>query len=134
MSTWDQAKRLQENPTHGEKKAVPLFTKGENLKRESGRTVWSKEGLNYYYTAEKNWKNVYNDKDKFSDLCNKWEQWEPEDKSRKNPVRTYWRDEVEKDDIGEEDPVDEWWEAENMGYTEESDDEPEFYWNNKIGK
>jgi len=27
MSTWDQAKRLQENPTHGEKKAVPLFIK-----------------------------------------------------------------------------------------------------------
>ena len=106
-----------------------LFTKGENLKRESGRTVWSKEGLNYYYTAEKNWKKVYNDKDEFSDLCNKWEQWEPDDKSRKNPVRTYWRDEVEKNDIGEEDPVDEWWEAENMG---ESDDEPEFYWNNEI--
>ena len=41
---------------------------------------------------------------------------------------------MEKDDIGEEDPVDEWWEAENMGYTEESDDEPKFYWNNKIRK
>jgi hypothetical protein len=26
MSTWDQAKRLQENPAHGEKKSVPLFT------------------------------------------------------------------------------------------------------------
>jgi hypothetical protein len=109
-----------------------LFTKGENLKRESGRTVWSKEGLNYYYTAEKNWKKVYSDKDEFSELCNKWEQWEPDDKSRKNPVRTYWRDEVEKNVIGEEDPVDEWWEAENMGYREESDDEPEFYWNNEI--
>jgi hypothetical protein len=68
------------------------------------------------------------------DLCNKWEQWEPEDKSRKNPVRTLWRDEVEKGDIGEENPVDEWWEAENMGYTEESDDKPKFYWNNKIRK
>ena len=34
MAICDQAKRLQENPTHGEKKAVPLFTKGENLKRE----------------------------------------------------------------------------------------------------
>ena len=132
MAIWDQAKRLQENPTHGEKKTVPLFTKGENLKRESGKTVWSKDGLNYYYTAEKNWKKVYNDKDEFSELCNKWEQWEPDDKSRKNPVRTYWRDEVEKNVIGEEDPVDEWWEAENMGYREESDDEPEFYWNNEI--
>jgi hypothetical protein len=50
---WDQARRLQENPTHGEKKAVPLFTKGENLKREIDKTVWIKDGLNYYYhTAE----------------------------------------------------------------------------------
>jgi hypothetical protein len=53
MAIWDQARRLQENPAHGEKKAVPLFTKGENLKSESGKTVWSKDGLNYYYMAEK---------------------------------------------------------------------------------
>ena len=32
----------------------------------------------------------------------------------------------------EEDAVDEWWEAENMGYTEETDDEPEFYWNDEV--
>jgi hypothetical protein len=133
MAIWDQAKRLQENPTQGEKKAVPLFTKGENLKRESGRTVWSKEGLNYYYTAEKNWKKVYNDKDEFSDLCNKWEQWEPEDKSRKNPIRTNWRNnKVEQNTMMEEDAVEDWWEAENMGYTEETDDEPEFYWNDEV--
>jgi hypothetical protein len=104
MAIWDQAKRLQENPSHGEKKAVPLFTKGKNLKRESGKTVCSKDGLNYYYTAEKNWKKVYNDKDE----CNKWEQWGPEDKSWKNPIRTYWREnEVEQHDIREEDAVDE---------------------------
>ena len=133
MAMWDQARRLQENPTHGEKKAMPLFTKGEGLKRESGQTVWNKDGLNFYYMAVRNWKQVYNDKDEFSDLCNKWEQWEPEDKSRKNPIRTYWRDnEKEKDDIREEDPVVEWWEAENMGYTEETDEEPEFYWNDEV--
>jgi hypothetical protein len=74
--------------------------------------------LNYYYTAEKNWKKVYNDKDEFSDLCNKWEQWEPQDKSRKNPIRTNWRkNEVEQNATREEDAVDEWWEAEHMGYT-----------------
>ena len=133
MAIWDQAKRLQENPTQGEKKAVPLFTKGENLKRESGRTVWSKDGLNYYYTAEKNWKKVYNDKDEFSDLCNKWEQWEPQDKSQKNPIRTNWRkNEVEQNATRGEDAVDEWWEAEHMGYTEETDNEPEFYWNDEV--
>ena len=88
---WEQGRRLQENPTRVEKKALPLFTKGEGLKRESGRTIWNNEGLNFYYTAERNWKKVYSDKDELSDLFNKWERWEPEDKSRKNPVRTYWR-------------------------------------------
>jgi hypothetical protein len=89
--------------------------------------------LNYYYTAEKNWKKVYNDKDEFSDLYNKWEQWEPQDKSQKNPIRTNWRkNEVEQNAMREEDAVDEWWEAENMGYTEETDDELEFYWNDEV--
>ena len=113
--------------------SLSLFTKGENLKRESGKTVWSKDGLNYYYTAEKNWKKVYNDKDEFSDLCNKWEQWEPEDKSRKNPIRTNWRNNtVEENTMMEEDAVEDWWEAENMGYTEETDDEPKVYWNDEV--
>ena len=66
---------------------------------------------------EKNWKEVYSNKDEFSELCNKWEQWEPEKKSRKDPVRTFWRElEEEKlNDITEEASVDEWWERENMG-------------------
>jgi len=75
---------------------------------------------------------VYNDKDNLSDLCNEWERWEPEDKSRKNPVRTYWRrNEEQKDDIEEEESI-EWWEQEqNVGYTED-DEEPDFYWNNNL--
>ncbi len=78
MAMWDQARRQQDNPTHrGEKREMPLFTKGKGLKRESGKTVWSKDGLNFYYTAMRNWKEIYNDKDKFSELCNKWEKWEP---------------------------------------------------------
>jgi hypothetical protein len=36
---WNQAIRQQENPTQIERKAMPLFTKGEGRKRESGRTV-----------------------------------------------------------------------------------------------
>jgi hypothetical protein len=85
-------------------------------------------GTNYYYKAERNWRNVYNNKDELLDLCNKWEQWEPEDKSRKNPIRTYWwKNEEEIDDMMEEEPV-EWWEQQNLGYTEESDAEPDFYW------
>ena len=63
MGMWDQARRQQDNPTQEESKALPLFTKGEGRKRESGMTVWNNEGRNFYYTAEKNWKKVYNNKD-----------------------------------------------------------------------
>ena len=75
---------------------------------------------------------MYSDKDELSDLFNKWERWEPEDKSRKNPVRTYWRrDEEQKDDNEEEEPI-EWWEEEqNVGYTED-DEEPDYYWNDDL--
>ena len=70
---WDQARRMdRDRDSQGEKKVVPLFTKGEGRKGESGKTVWNNDGLNFYYTAEMNWKKVYNDKDKFSDLCNEW--------------------------------------------------------------
>jgi hypothetical protein len=90
--------------------------------------------LNFYYTAKKNWKTVYNNKDELSDLCNKWEQWEPANKSRKNPVRTYWRrNEETKDDI-EEEEQNEWWEQEqNMEYRED-DEEPNFYWDKDLKK
>jgi hypothetical protein len=33
--------------------------------------MWNKEGLEFYYTVEKNWKNLYNDKAKFS-CFNQW--------------------------------------------------------------
>jgi hypothetical protein len=35
--------------------------------------MWNKEGLEFYYTVEKNWKEKYNDKAKFSVLINGWE-------------------------------------------------------------
>ncbi len=36
-----------------------------------------------------------------------------------------------KDDLMEEEPV-EWWEELNIGYTEESDVQTEFYWNEDL--
>ena len=68
MKMWDQAKGQEDNPTERESKAQPLFTKGEGQKRESGMSVWSNEGLNFYYTTKKNWKNAYNDRDELS-IC-----------------------------------------------------------------
>jgi len=137
MKMWDQAKGQEDNPTERESKAQPLFTKGEGQKRESGMSVWSNEGLNFYYTAEKNWKNVYNDNDEFSNMCNKWERWEPEDKSQKDPVRTYWRqNDEQKDDIEDvEEQNEPWWELEgNLGFGDESEGEPEICWDEDIKK
>ena len=64
----------------------------------------------------------------------KWERREPEDKGRKNPVRTYWRrNEVEKDDIEEEEEV-QWWEEQNVGYNDESEDEHDITWDDDLKK
>ena len=78
---WDEAKNPSTSP---EKKLSPLFSKGEGRKRESGISMWNKEGLAFYYTVEKNWKEIYNDKEQFSVLINGWETWEPKDKSKKD--------------------------------------------------
>jgi hypothetical protein len=45
MGVWDQAKRMDSRDRNSqvEKKALPLFTKGEGQKRESGKTVWNNE-------------------------------------------------------------------------------------------
>ena len=136
MRVWDQARRLdntRDRDGEVETKALPLFTKGEGQKRESGKTMWNKEGLSYYYTAEMNWKKVYNDNDEFSDLCNRWERWEPDDKYKKNPVRTYWRrHEEQKDDIEQEEEPVEWWEEQHVGYLEDDHDEPVFQWSEEV--
>jgi hypothetical protein len=38
----------------------PLFTSGKGKKRLFGKSVWMREGVEYFYTAERNWKKVYN--------------------------------------------------------------------------
>ena len=60
-------------------KAQPLFTNGMRKKQSFGVSLRNREGKEYYYTAEKNWNEVYNLKKLFSKLCNKWEWWEPKD-------------------------------------------------------
>jgi hypothetical protein len=71
--------------------------------------------------------------DEFSDMCNKWELWEPEDKSSKNPIRTYWwRINEEEEKVGEEEN-EEWWEKERMGYDEETETgQPDFSWDKSV--
>ena len=60
-------------------------------------------------------------------------KWEPEDKYKKNPVRTYWRrHEEQKDDIEQEEEPVKWWEEQHVGYLEEGDDLPVFQWSEEI--
>ena len=125
---WDQAKNPSTSP---EKKLMPLYSTREGRKRESGISMWNKEGLAFYYTVEKNWKEVYNDKEQFSVLMNGWEIWEPKDKSKKDAVRTYWS--LEEEEISSEKNVPQekdWWEQEE-GYDTDSKVNTEFLWNEK---
>jgi hypothetical protein len=125
---WDQAKNPSTSP---EKKLKPLYSSGEGRKRESGISMWNKEGLAFYYTVEKNWKEIYNDKEQFSVLMNGWEIWEPKDKSKKDALRTYWS--LEEEEISSEKNVPQekdWWEKEE-GYDTDSKVNTEFLWEEK---
>jgi hypothetical protein len=132
---WDQAKNPGSSP---EKKARPLFSAGEGRKRESGISVWNKEGLEFYYAVEKNWREVYNSKKQFSVLINGWENWEPKDKSKKDALRTYWTKDKEEDtkmsnkkNVPQEKH---WWEQEDEGYNTDRNLKAEYDWEKKNKK
>jgi hypothetical protein len=56
---WDQDVRMAANPHgSGEKKLCPLFTSGKGKKRLFGKSMWTREGLEYFYMVEINWKKV----------------------------------------------------------------------------
>ncbi len=58
---------------------------------------------------------VYNSKEQFSVMVNGWEMWEPNDKTRKDPIRTKSRrEEQDKKKKFEEKRL--WWENEEQGY------------------
>ena len=61
---WDN----EEEGNKGSKKARPLFTSGKGTKQSYGITLWNKEGFEYYNYTEKNWRDVYNSKELFSNL------------------------------------------------------------------
>ena len=132
---WDQAKSVMNDPNASppEKKARPLFSAGEGRKRESGKTVWNNDGLEFYYTAERNWREVYNTKEQFTALINGWENWEPKDKSRKDAIRTYWRNEERDDEKKAENiyPSEEkpWWDE--GGYDSDLGLKAEYDWEDK---
>ena len=135
--SWDQTKRLESTPgTRPEKKIQPLFSRGEGRKRVSGQTVWNNTGLEFFYTTEKIWREVYNSK-RYSKLINKWEKWEATDKSKKDPIRTIWEDEEEEEKKKKSDvnshTKKEWWEQ-NQGYSENLGLAMEIKWDNDEGE
>ena len=139
QEVWDQNMWCAENPHEGgrEKKLRPIFTSSKGKKRVFGENVWTREGLEYFYTTEKNWKVVYTTRSMFSKLATEWEHWEPEDKTWKDPIRTYWLDDGEIFDLetqrakkrGEET---EWWDKEGEdGYTSELE-QVEWDWDDTV--
>ena len=99
------------------KKARPLFTSGMGKKRSFGVSLWNRVGLEYYHTAEDNWRKAYNSKEMFSQLCNGWERWEPKEKGyNKQAIKTWWKTEsVNK--LNKEDKEDEEAWYDKGGYT-----------------
>ncbi len=62
---WDMEIERRDTARSGEiqteAKARPLFTGGKGKKKELGKNLWTKEGIKYYNTGEKNWRKVYKD-------------------------------------------------------------------------
>jgi hypothetical protein len=71
--------------------------------------VWYNAELEFFYTAERNWTEVYSSKEKFSALVNRWEIWEPNDKARKDPIRTKWRREEQDNNEKSGEEKRPWW-------------------------
>ena len=76
---WDQDIRIRESGMDAmenpEKKMTPHFTSGGGQKRVQGKSLWNKEGMNYFRNAEREWKEIYDRKDDMKVLYNGWEKW-----------------------------------------------------------
>ena len=67
----------------------PLYTRGENMKREFGRTAWNDDGMKYYNDTLKVWKKMFsakNDNAYFSTLQGGWDEWLQDAGSNINPA------------------------------------------------
>jgi hypothetical protein len=132
---WDQSKRVAKKPNGGgEKKARPLFYGGQGKKRAYEKSMWNDEGFEYYYTAEKNWMDVYNLRDLFLALINGWERCKPNDRTKKDPIRARWiapsedrRKEKEESEVKKA-----WWESNDDGYSSKVDLVAAYEWDDDV--
>jgi hypothetical protein len=76
---WDQMVRMKAlgAAAHKEKEKMlrPLFTSGIGKKKEQGKHLWSKEGIEYFKQAETEWVVVYKDEKLMRILYSGWESW-----------------------------------------------------------
>ena len=76
---WDQDLRLSAGGEavmgNKETKVKPKFTGGKGQKRMKGKSLWNKEGMTYFKTAEKNWRRVYEDETLIQFLYQGWDLW-----------------------------------------------------------
>ncbi len=54
-----------------EKKMQSLFTQGDCQKQTKGESLWNKEGMRLFSSAEEKWKEIYNDQESMSVVYNK---------------------------------------------------------------
>jgi hypothetical protein len=97
QGVWDQDMRVAANPhvLGGKEKLHPLFTSGKGKRRIFGKCVRTREGLEYFYMAEMNWKKVYRTKSIISRFATEWEHWTPDDSKLKDSIRTHWLEDEE---------------------------------------
>ncbi len=76
---WDQDIRMKELGVKAmvseEKKMRPLFTQGYGQKQIKGESLWNKEGMRFFFSAEAKWKEIYNNEESMTVVYNKWEKW-----------------------------------------------------------
>ena len=76
---WDQDIRMRESGMNAmgnpEKKISPNFTSGSGQKCAKGKTLWNKEGMQYFKNAEKTWTKIYDSEEDMKVLYNGWEEW-----------------------------------------------------------
>ncbi len=76
---WDQDLRLSAagDAAMGSKetKIKPKFTGGKGQKRMKGKSLWNKEEMTFFKTAEKNWRRVYEDETLIQVLYQGWDLW-----------------------------------------------------------
>ena len=72
---WDQDIRMKElgDKAMGKqkKKMRPLFTQGDGQKQTKGESLWNKEGMRFFSSAEAKWKEIYNNEESMTVVYNK---------------------------------------------------------------